>query len=384
MQRAPVLRARRHDDRLQRRRREVVPGRGARPADGVADPDVPQPPHLADLPGHDRLARHGRAVREHAGRGHLAVPAVPEPHAVAHPDGAGEQGDVGDLLPRRPTLHFEHRAGHGCVRIPPCRGQQRRDARAELADTGAGDRRAEVHRVHLGAGGLRGELGTHAPGRRRGVVEVGGEQRVVALGEHLDQLRRGRGGRREPGVARAERGGAAHRHDGRGQLRRHGAQHPVRVRAAAVDLVDEDERRDPQPAQRPHQHAGLRLHALHRGDHQHGAVEHGQHPLHLGDEVRVAGRVDEVDRDRIRGVPDGERDDRGLDRDAALPFEREGVGLRAAVVDAADVVDDAGLVQQPFGQARLAGVNMGEDAQVQGATQASCPLDRRKGQMGWT
>ena len=37
--------------------------------------------------------------------------------------------------------------------------------------------------------------------------------------------------------------------------------------------------------------------------HQHRAVEHAQHPFHLGDEVRVAGRVDQVDGD----VADRER-----------------------------------------------------------------------------
>src|SRR5215510_1039899 len=63
-----------------------------------------------------------------------------------------------------------------------------------------------------------------------------------------------------------------------------------------------------QSLQRPHQHASLRLHALHGGDHQHGAVEHAQHPFHLGDEIRVAGRVDQVDCDVI----DDEGHDRGL------------------------------------------------------------------------
>jgi hypothetical protein len=61
------------------------------------------------------------------------------------------------------------------------------------------------------------------------------------------------------------------------------------------------------------------LHALDRRDHQHGAVEHAQHPLHLGDEVRVAGRVDQVDDDAV----DRERDDCRLDRDPALALERQ-------------------------------------------------------------
>ena len=94
-----------------------------------------------------------------------------------------------------------------------------------------------------------------------------------------------------------------------------------------------------------------------------------EHPLDLGDEVRVAGGVDQVDRDAV----DDERDDGGLDGDAALPFQRQGVGLGAAVVDAADRVDDPGGVEQPLGQAGLTGVDMRQDSQVQRVHKASCP-----------
>ena len=96
-----------------------------------------------------------------------------------------------------------------------------------------------------------------------------------------------------------------------------------------------------------------------------------KHPFHLGDEVRVAGRVDQVDRD----VVDDERHDRGLDRDAALPFERQGIGLGVAVIDAADLVDDTGGVEQPLGEGRLTGVYMRQDPQ--GSTFASSVMSSR-------
>ena len=121
-----------------------------------------------------------------------------------------------------------------------------------------------------------------------------------------------------------------------------------------------------QPLQGAHQHPGLCLHAFDGGDHQHGAVEHAQHPFDLGDEVRVARGVDQVD----RGVVDDERHHRGLDGDAALPFQRQGVGLGGAVVDAADLVDDAGGMQDPLGQAGLTGVDMRQDSQVQGSQES--------------
>ena len=197
------------------------------------------------------------------------------------------------------------------------------------------------------------------------VLDGRGQQRVVVVGEQLGQPGRERGvGRtvgRECGVAGAEPAGRSHGHDRRGELAGDGPQGAVVPRAGAVDLVDEQQGGDAEALQGPQQHAGLGLHALDGREHQHGAVEHAQHPLHLGDEVGVAGGVDQVDGD----VVDGERHHRRLDGDAALAFQGQGVGLGAAVVDAADLVDDPGAVQQPLGQAGLAGVDMGQDAQVE-------------------
>ena len=59
--------------------------------------------------------------------------------------------------------------------------------------------------------------------------------------------------------------------------------------------------------------------------------------------------------------------DGGLDRDAAAPLELEGVGLRRAVVDAADRRDDAGGEEQPLGEGGLTGVYMRQDSEVQRA-----------------
>jgi hypothetical protein len=53
--------------------------------------------------------------------------------------------------------------------------------------------------------------------------------------------------------------------------------------------------------------AGTRLWActpLDRGDNQHRTVEHAENPLDLGDEIRVPGSVDQVD----RHVPEGTKD----------------------------------------------------------------------------
>ena len=59
-----------------------------------------------------------------------------------------------------------------------------------------------------------------------------------------------------------------------------------------------------------------------------------------------------------------------------LPFERQGIGLGVAVIDAADLVDDTGGIEQPLGEGGLTGVYMRQNPKVQSAHRASCPLDR--------
>ena len=98
---------------------------------------------------------------------------------------------------------------------------------------------------------------------------------------------------------------------------RHGVHYASVVGAGAVDLVDEDQGRDAHPAKRPHEQRRLGLDALDRRHHEHRAVEHAEDALDLGDEVGVAGRVDDVDGE----LADDERGDRGPDRDAAFALE---------------------------------------------------------------
>lgn len=49
-----------------------------------------------------------------------------------------------------------------------------------------------------------------------------------------------------------------------------------------------------------------------------------------------------------------------------LPWrvQRQGIALGVAVVDTADLLDDADGAEQPLGQARLTGIYMRQNAQV--------------------
>lgn len=110
--------------------------------------------------------------------------------------------------------------------------------------------------------------------------------------------------------------------------------HPFRVGSGAVDLVDEEGRRHLQPLQRPHQDAGLRLHAFDSGDDQDDRVEDAERTLHLGDEVGVPRSVNEIHTQ----VAGGERGDSCFYRNTAPALELHGVGRRGATVDTAEAV----------------------------------------------
>src|SRR4051794_34977480 len=71
----------------------------------------------------------------------------------------------------------------------------------------------------------------------------------------------------------------------------------------------------------------LHLHAALGAEHADGAVEDAQGPFHLGREVHVAGRVDDVDGNGPV-VPVGPVDEHGrrVDRDALLLFQLVVVG----------------------------------------------------------
>ena len=127
-----------------------------------------------------------------------------------------------------------------------------------------------------------------------------------------------------------------------------------------------------EPPEGPEEERCLRLDALDGRDDEDRAIEHAEDAFDLGDEVGVTRGVDQVDGE----VADEERGDRGPDRDAAFALELERVGLGGAGVDAADVVDGAGGVEESFAEGGLTGVDVSEDSEIERAHGASC-LPRR-------
>jgi len=134
----------------------------------------------------------------------------------------------------------------------------------------------------------------------------------------------------------------------------------VEVGADLVHLVDEDDARHAVLVGLTPDGLGLGLHARVAVQHGHGAVQHAQRALDLDGEVHVAGGVDDV---QALLAPEGGRRG-GRNRDAAFLLLVHPVHGGGAVVDFADLVGLAGVIQDPLGRRRLARVDVGHDAEV--------------------
>ncbi len=134
----------------------------------------------------------------------------------------------------------------------------------------------------------------------------------------------------------------------------------VEVGADLVHLVDEDDARNLVLVGLTPDGLGLRLDAGVAVQHRHGAVEHAQRTLDFNGEVHVAGGVDDVE---ALLFPEGGRRG-GRDGDAAFLLLVHPVHGGGAVVDFADLVGLAGVIQDPLGRRRLARVDVGHDAEV--------------------
>jgi len=114
-----------------------------------------------------------------------------------------------------------------------------------------------------------------------------------------------------------------------------------------------------------HTGLGLRFDAGNAVEAGNRAVEYAQRALDLDREVDVARRVDDVD-PVLGAVACGPETScrRGRDRDAALLLLLHPVHGRGALVDLADLVGLASVIEDALGRRRLSGVDMRHDADI--------------------
>ncbi len=135
-------------------------------------------------------------------------------------------------------------------------------------------------------------------------------------------------------------------------------EHPVRAGSVAIDLVDDDERREAVLERFARDEPRLWHRAVDRVDEQQHAVDHGQHALDFAAEVGVARRIDDID------APFAPGDRRVLreNRDAALFLEV--VRVHRAFGDHEAFVERARLSQQLVHERGLAVVDVRDDRDV--------------------
>jgi hypothetical protein len=137
----------------------------------------------------------------------------------------------------------------------------------------------------------------------------------------------------------------------------HGA---LEVGARAVHLVDEADARHFVAVRLAPHRLRLGLDPRDRVEDRNGPVEHAQRALDLHREVDVSGRVDDVDPVLLPHACGG----RGGDRDSALLLLDHPVHDGRSLVDFADLVRLAGVVEDPLGRCGLARVDVGHDPDV--------------------
>ncbi len=136
----------------------------------------------------------------------------------------------------------------------------------------------------------------------------------------------------------------------------------LRLGCRQVDLVEHRDDHQVVLQSQPQVRQRLRLDALCGVDEENGPFTCRETAGHLVGEVDVPGGVDEVQHvGAVVGRGERQAHGLGLDRDAALPLDVHPIEvLRAHRA----VVDDAGDLQHPVGQCRLAVVDVRDDAEV--------------------
>ena len=192
---------------------------------------------------------------------------------------------------------------------------------------------------------------------------------------HLDQVNDA--AERIVGVTRPLPDGNAHDHRPRPEPITDLGDGPCEIGPFAIQLVDEGHARHLVAVRlMPHRFA-LRFDPLARAEHHHGTVEHSQAAFHLGREIDVPRRVEQVD---VVAVPVEGHAGR-VDGDPAFLLFLVAVGLGRPLIHPPHAMLRTAEKQHLLSDGRLARIDVGNDADVTNIFQLTChtasPLSRR-------
>ena len=134
----------------------------------------------------------------------------------------------------------------------------------------------------------------------------------------------------------------------------------MEIGAGLVHFIDEDDARHTVFLGLPPDGLGLRLHPLVGVKDTDRAVKHPERALDLDREIDMARRVDDVE---TLAVPMRRRRGR-RDRDAAFLLLFHPIHGGRAVMDLANLMRFAGIIEDPLRCRRLARVDMGHDPEI--------------------
>ncbi len=152
----------------------------------------------------------------------------------------------------------------------------------------------------------------------------------------------------------------------------------IEIGANAIHLVDEANTRNVILVGLAPNRFRLRLHAGNGVEHRDRAIEHAQGALHLGREIHVARRVDDID----LHVPPFAGGGGGSNGDAALLFLLHPVHGGGTFMDFSDFVRPTCVIQNPLGGGRLTGIDVRSDADVSHPFERCCSWHKKLSTIG--
>ncbi len=144
----------------------------------------------------------------------------------------------------------------------------------------------------------------------------------------------------------------------------HGLDRMIEIGAHAVHLIDERNARHAILVRLAPYGFRLRLHAGHRVEHGHRAIQHAQRPLHFHGEIHVARRINNIDAVLHSEPAPGGRRRGGGDGDAALALLLHPVHGGGAFVHFADLVGHTRIEQDALGAGGFPRIDVRHDPDV--------------------